>query len=157
VAYGDKEVFEALYVMVQLLSFYVYPTKEYMRPLYEGLQIQIANNTHYLNCTLGYFAKDSNGNYGIITAGHCVERLWSNGNPTWVWVYQPNISSSSYLTGPNGYHTINGNIDAVFIPLNSGVSFSPSIINITGNRSFDLIPIYSYLASFIFLRWHRTA
>jgi len=126
-------------------TFYVYPMREYKRPLCGGLQIQIANNTHYVPCTLGYFVRDPNGNYGIITAGHCVERLWRNGNPTWVWVYQPNISSSSYLIGPNGYYTINGDIDAVFIPLNWDASFDPYLINITGPRRYGTVGILSYI------------
>lgn len=148
----DIKVSVTLLLLILLLSvliviaqqsyyFPVYPTREYMRPLRGGLQIQITNETHYLNCTLGYFVR-YNTSYGFVTAGHCTSNLWPNGNPVWISAYQPNYTRFDYLVGPNGYYLICGDIDAVFIPLNTGVDWKAWIVNITGENSYTTIVIY---------------
>jgi hypothetical protein len=62
----------------------------------------------------------------------------------WVSIYQPNYTRSDYLVGPNGYYLISGDIDAAFIPLNTGVDWVARIINITGENSYNIVSIYGY-------------
>lgn len=128
----------------QSYHFPVYPTREYMRPLRGGLQIQITYGTNSETCTLGYFVRHDTS-YGFVTAGHCISNLWPGGNPVWVSIYQPNYTRSDYLVGPNAYYLISGDIDAAFIPLNTGVSWEAWIINITGENSYTTVSIYGYV------------
>ncbi|MEB3859764.1 MAG: hypothetical protein LRS43_00980, partial [Desulfurococcales archaeon] len=87
-------------------QYYTYPTREHMRPLKGGLQIEVrewgATSGSY--ATLGYFVRDSHGNIGVVTAGHAANADQG------IYVYQPNSSDPTYLIGPNGYHIVSSSI-----------------------------------------------
>jgi len=122
----------------QTYHFPVYPTREYMRPLRGGLQIQFVDANDASNsqiCSLGYFARIEN-RYGIITAAHC-QVIGPN------IVYQPNTSRAEYRIGAP--YVSSGDIDAVFVQLDQGVDFEAYIINITGENSYTTVAIYGYV------------
>jgi len=101
------------------------PAQQKYRPLIGGIQIETGTfswifwNSRYY-CTIGYTARDGNGNTGIVTAGHCTDFSTS------FVVYQPNYDfwGSNRIGSPT---RINDYSDAAFIPYSSA---SPSILYI---------------------------
>ena len=116
----------------QTYHFPVYPTRNYVRPLRGGLQLEFTNRSGGAAlCTLGYFARVE-GQIGIITVAHAIV-------PGANYVYQPDDSLSYYYVG-SPYLSC-GQIDAVFVPLAQGVSYSASIIYITGSDEWSNVYI----------------
>jgi len=110
----------------QTYHFPVYPTREYMRPLRGGLQLEFTNRSGGAAlCTLGYFARVEN-QIGIITVAHAIV-------PGANYVYQPDDSGSYYVGSP---YLSCGQIDAVFVPLAQGVSYSANIIYIPSSEGW---------------------
>jgi len=101
------------------------PAQQKYRPLIGGIQIETGTfswifwNSRYY-CTIGYTARDGNGNVGIVAAGHCTDFSTS------FVVYQPNYDfwGSNRIGSPT---RIDGYSDAAFIPYSST---SPSILYI---------------------------
>lgn len=123
-----------LFVIIAALTafvaaqYYIYPTREYMRPLVGGLQVQ-ANSFGY--CTLSYIVTKDNI-YGAVFPAHCI-----NFTKACFVVYQPNNTRSEYRIGVTDLS--DDRADAAFIRLDSGVGFWPAVINITGPRSYQLV------------------
>jgi len=141
------------------------PARQRYRPLIGGIQIEIVwfwwdipiSNGY---CTIGYMARDGNGNIGIVTAGHCTDF------GTGYVVYQPSYDTegSNRIGSPT---IVDIYSDAAFIPYNN---VSPSILYITryttGYRgivipvnaiiSWDTIKFYVSVSSPLFYKTGRT-
>jgi len=102
------------------------PARQRYRPLIGGIQIEIVRfflwiiPIPYDVCTIGYVARDRNGNLGIVTAGHCVDFR------TDYVVYQPNydIRGSNRIGSPT---IVDRYSDSAFIPYRD---VTPSILHI---------------------------
>jgi len=98
------------------------PARQRYRPLIGGIQIEIMTPSlrPYGICTIGYVARDRNGNLGIVTAGHCV-----NFRTDYV-VYQPNYDNweSNRIGSPT---MVDMYSDSAFIPYRD---VTPSILHI---------------------------
>ena len=117
-------------------------------PLIGGISIGRADLPNDHSGTIGFRAKDSNGNVGFVTAGHVVQYLTS----TNTIIHQPHTSNSIIGTIPsNGddvcstYHGVNKRettrsskiCDFAFVKLARGVSINDDIYK-SPNRVYDI-------------------
>jgi len=126
------------------------PARQRYRPLIGGIQIEIMTPSlrPYGNCTIGYVARDRNGNLGIVTAGHCV-----NFRTDYV-AYQPNydIRGSNRIGTPT---IVDRYSDSAFIPFNN---VAPWILNITyiSNKYVGVMMLVNEISSWDFVDYYIT-
>ncbi len=97
------------------------PTDQRYNPLIGGIRIEAPIDDYVMVGTIGYVAKDDQGNVGIITAAHIVDYKTSNE------VYQPTIGENNEIGKPT---RIAEHIDAAFIPFPNSV---PTILYVVDN------------------------
>ncbi|MBU1094665.1 MAG: S1 family peptidase [Firmicutes bacterium] len=104
-------------------------------------------------CTVGFAAKDSNGNPGFVTAGHCVVL---SGSTTGTDVYYDGYHAGDVASG---WHFEDGDVDGAFIKLRDpwiGTTWLPSRSLIFGGSYYTVGTFSSYYAIGTSVSFHGT-